>query len=163
MHRKQDILSFKHSFLSNFRPAPIQIGSLIFPSTEHAYHYCKFISFEWINNQIFFSSTAKEVKNFMKSINNKDDTNYQFKNNLDPDRDSKKHEIMFFLNILKYTQHKKLARQLKATWSVKLVELNDRHDNYRWVCNCWWDHCAKLPKRWKNKLGIILMIIRNLV
>ncbi len=163
MLNKQNILSFKHTFLSNFRPAPIRIGSILFPSTEHAYQYYKFTSFDWLDKNIFFSWTAKELKKFIDSIWDNKSENHKHNVLIDQKWDKKKSNVMLFLNTLKYTQNKLLAKKLLQTWDSKLIEWNDRHDNYWWVCNCWWNHCLQYIWKWKNKLGKILMNIRSLL
>jgi ribA/ribD-fused uncharacterized protein len=72
------------------------------------------------------------------------------------DWESVKDVVMYELVLKKFTDHPDLARKLLATGNGGLVEGNYWHDNYWGIC-----HCSTCPWKGENKLGKILMEVRE--
>jgi ribA/ribD-fused uncharacterized protein len=77
---------------------------------------------------------------------------------LRPDWEAVKFDIMKELVTRKFTEHEECSAWLVGTKQKLIVETNSWHDNY-WG-NCW---CNKCNGKGKNKLGKILMDVREVI
>lgn len=70
--------------------------------------------------------------------------------------ESIKDEIMYQIVLAKFVQNLELRQKLIDTENVHLEEGNTWHDNHFGVC-----HCTKCGSVGQNKLGLILMKVRE--
>lgn len=138
--KRQVIDSFKGSFfyLSNFYPAPIEMGEFIFPTSEHMYQAAKSNDMnQW--KEIIACGSPAEAKRLGRHLT------------LRPDWEQIKIDVMTEIVELKFKQNKELYWKLWATRDYDLVESNTWGDTFWGVCN----------GVGENHLGIILMNIRD--
>lgn len=163
------ILSFKHTFLSNFYAVPIIFEKRLYSSVEQAYLRQKF-SEEQLNkltskqkrelNEILkIKGLIIQLTNFSKAFN---DSNYaagilkRFSNKLkewgleDKKWDDKRLDLMIELLVQKYSTQAFMTKLLETNNKI-LVEGNTWNDTFWGVCN----------GKGKNFLGRILMNIRQ--
>lgn len=138
MH-SHDILAFQgpYRFLSNFWPAPVRYGGILFPTTEHAYQAAKSND----RNEAVRVSLLKspgDAKRVGRTLT------------VRPDWEQVKEAVMLDVLRLKFALPD-LRRKLLATGSVQLVEGNTWGDRYWGVCN----------GAGKNRLGVLLMQVRE--
>lgn len=134
---------YRHSFLSNFYPAAIELENIIFPTAEHAYQAAKTAVPEEINS-IITAATPAIAKQLGKRVH------------LRPDWSRQAPHKMFYIVRQKFIQHPSLMDLLIATGTEEIVEGNYWHDNLWGSCLC--GRCSA----GKNYLGRILMKIRQL-
>ena len=127
-----------YRFLSNFFMAPIALGSVEYPSTEHAYQAAK-TKDRKMRKKIARQPTAWEAKALGKKVE------------LREDWEDRKVEIMYRVLRAKFTQHEDLKQKLLATSGMELIEGNTWND-------CEWGVCAG---KGKNLLGKLLMLLRD--
>lgn len=134
-----DILSFQgpHRFLSNFWPAPVRYGGILFPTTEHAYQAAKS---DDVNEAIRVSllKTPGDAKRVGRTLVVRENW------------EQIKRPIMLDVLRLKFNLPD-LRRKLLATGDVLLVEGNTWGDRYWGVCN-------GVGENW---LGRLLMQVRE--
>lgn len=149
-----DIKGFfgEYRWLSNFWFAPItvslyqyeEIPTHYFKSTfkaatnEHAYQALKCVNRQDFDN-ILAADKPGKAKKLGRNIA------------IQPTWDIHKHDIMYYINLMKYTQHATLRVKLRQTGNVYLEETNTWNDTYWGVCN----------GKGENRLGHILMRIRE--
>lgn len=134
-----DVLSFQgpHRFLSNFWPAPVRYGGILFPTTEHAYQAAKS---DDVNEAIRVSllKSPGDAKRVGRTLV------------VRKDWEQVKRQIMLDVLRLKFNLPD-LRRRLLATGDVQLVEGNTWGDRYWGVCN-------GVGENW---LGRLLMQVRE--
>lgn len=132
----------EHRFLSNFWPAKINYQGFEFPSVEHAYQASKsadptiWRDFAELNSP----GLAKRAgRNLVKR----------------EDWDEVKEEHMYLFNVQKYRDNSELRNKLLKTGDVYIEETNTWGDTFWGVCAVGDEFVGE------NKLGIILMLIRD--
>ena len=133
----------EYFFLSNFYDAPAQYGSVIYPTSEHAFQAAKTLN-PMQRIAIKRTSTPDQAKYKGRRVE------------LRSDWEEMKDAIMEEIVRSKFSDSA-LAERLKATGDEELVEGNYWHDNYWGNCTC--SKCAAI--KGQNKLGKILMKIRS--
>lgn len=125
-------------FLSNFYPAPMLFGGILYRTSEHAYQAAKTHN---DNSKINISmlETPGQAKRYGKTVK------------LRSDWDEAKLEIMEAVVCEKFTQNPHLIEMLLATDALELVEGNTWGDTYWGVCN----------GVGENHLGKVLMNLRE--
>lgn len=135
---KIETFSGDFHFLSNFHPAPLLFGGILYRTSEHAYQASKSIN---DNTRINIStlSTPGKAKKYGKSVK------------LRSDWDEVKLEIMEAIVCAKFVQNPLLKEKLLATDDMELEEGNTWGDTYWGICN----------GEGQNHLGKILMKVRK--
>lgn len=129
--------SGEFAFLSNFHPARVVFGGIVFPTVEHAFQAAKSERREdWI--AIAALPTAGKAKRAGRKVQ------------LREDWEQLKVEIMTELVRRKF-QNPDLRQQLLATGDQELVEGNTWNDRFWGVCK----------GKGENHLGKILMFVRR--
>jgi ribA/ribD-fused uncharacterized protein len=127
--------------LSNFSSFSVFFGDELFPTSEHAYHYQKFIDDPSLSNYILHAPSAHEA--FKRAE--------QHKEHRRADWDNIKVDIMYQILMAKTIQHEYVKRKLMATGDRLLVEDSWRDDFWGWGPN----------RDGKNMLGETWMRIRS--
>lgn len=143
------------AFLSNFYAlkVPIRVGILSFDTNEHFYQAHKTlnpIDRVWISG--LDTPAAAKRGGSKKGLDGR-------KIQLREDWSIAKDDVMQTGLILKFIDNYDLAGKLLATESEVLIEGNHWHDNYWGDCHC--ERCTNI--RGENKLGLLLMVVRNLL
>ncbi len=125
-------------FLSNFYPTQVTHDGIEYPTTEHAFQAAKTLHFgeRWQISQLDTPGKAKQAGR---------------RNELRPDWEQVKDQIMMELTILKFVNHRGLREQLLSTGTAELIEGNTWGDEYWGVCD----------GKGLNTLGKILMLVRD--
>lgn len=125
-----------YRFLSNYHQVPILYDGIMYQSTEAAYQAAKCIDEkDKIEFKFYGPGKAKREGQKVK---------------MRPDWDQIKDQIMYDINLIKYTTDEDLKYKLLSTGERYLEETNYWQDDYWGVVNGWGE----------NKLGNILMKIR---
>jgi ribA/ribD-fused uncharacterized protein len=127
-----------YRFLSNFYMAPLEIGGVEYPSSEHAYQAAK-TKDKKLRKKIAQQPTAWQAKEMGSKLE------------LRKGWDKNKVEIMRRILYVKFTQHEDLKKKLLATGDTTLVEGNTWGD-------CFWGVCRG---KGENHLGKLLMELRE--
>lgn len=147
-----------NDYLSNFFPAPIELWSEKFPTSEHAYQWIKTVIPQQRYDVLYrtvakdngaigvYKTTAAQAKNVGKTVTLRDNW------------DNNKYEFMVMILLAKFVQNPELGEKLVATGDTILIEGNHWHDNYWGDCHCDRPEC-KNPG--SNYLGIALMEVRK--
>jgi ribA/ribD-fused uncharacterized protein len=139
-----DSFKGKYGFLSNFAMADVEFDSFDFISVEHAYQYAKCMDpayFILFNSQV----TSADAKKNGRKVKMTDDW------------EARKFTVMFMLLQQKFSdKNPELKKALLETAGERLVEGNYWHDNTWGSCTC-----AKCGNKGENRLGVMLMQIRN--
>ena len=130
-----------HRYLSNFFDAPFVWKGKQWKTTEHAYQAMKATE-EWQREYIRNLSSARDAKKEGKKV--------KIRSDWDAVKDCVMQEIVFE----KFSQNKHLAKLLKETGDAILEEGNTWGDVY-------WGICPPESGIGENKLGIILMYVRE--
>ena len=128
----------QYRFLSNFYMAPIELGDIEYPSSEHAFQAAK-TKDKKIRKKIARQPTARQAKQLGRAVE------------LREDWEERKVNIMYRILFAKFNQHKDLREKLFATGDAELVEGNTWGDMYWGVCG----------GNGENKLGKLLMLLRE--
>jgi len=131
----------QYSWLSNFYPAEVKLGGIIYPTVEHAYQAAKTIIPEE-RELIRAATTPREAKQRGKWVT------------LHKDQNQRKILIMTQLITQKFGSHSGLRQKLIATAEEPLVEINDWGDTF-------WGWSTK-HQAGENHLGKILMSVREI-
>lgn len=125
-------------FLSNFYPAEVTHDGIEYPTTEHAFAAAKTLHFgeRWQISQLSTPGKAKRAGR---------------QNELRPDWEQVRDQIMMELTILKFVNHRHLKELLLSTGNAELIEGNTWDDKYWGVCD----------GEGLNTLGKILMLVRD--
>lgn len=129
-------------WLSNFAPVTITYEGITYPSTENAYQAAKYKENE--TKQHIASLSASKAKTFSRK-------------NIPTDvwSDDRRLKVMEDLSRLKFSKQE-FKQKLVATGDKEIVEENYWHDNFFGSCTC-----AKCNNKGQNKLGKILMQLRE--
>tara|TARA_R110000850_G_C9755500_1_gene445823 strand:- start:144 stop:578 length:435 start_codon:yes stop_codon:yes gene_type:complete len=131
----------EHRWLSNFHPASIKVGDIVFPTVEHAYIAAKSeIPFSPIDLEWFIGLSAGKVKRVGRKLD------------LRADWDKIKLSVMLDLTKIKYSEaNPELRDLLIATGDQEIIEGNHWNDTF-------WGVCDGVGRNW---LGQIIMGVRN--
>lgn len=137
--------SFKGTFLSNFWPATVMHGGIVFPTVENFYQAMKVDKTDMNTRRQFQSISPAEAKKKGKQIQKRKD----WTNNMAL-------EVMLYGLRAKFAEGSELAEKLLATGEQELIETNYWHDTFWGKCTCT-NHAGN----GENKLGILLMQVRE--
>lgn len=127
-----------YRFLSNFWPAEVVYGEMVFPTVEHAYQAAKTFNLEH-REQIRQAVTPGEAKRLGKLVSIRSSWEYD------------KLAVMRSLVGQKFRKHPSLRRMLLETGNEELIEINT-----------WGDRFWGVSKgEGENHLGKILMRVRQ--
>lgn len=144
----------ENEFLSNFYPAEIKHGGILYPTSEHFYVAMK------IDKPQKIDDTHYSIAEFRKMISKIDNPGKAKRIGrkviLSNDWESRKLDVMNWVVREKF-KIKHLRKLLISTGDEKLIEGNYWHDNFYGHCIC--DGC--INKKKKNHLGKILMETRR--
>lgn len=132
-----------YGFMSNLYPAPLTIWNRRFPTSEHAYQFCKpaeRVVAEWIAQAPDGEFAAVAGHGLRKK-------------HVRTDWDATKVEVMEQVVLAKFRQNPHLASQLLATGDARLVEASPVDD--------FWGEGADGNGR--NMLGVILVSVRAIL
>lgn len=130
-------------FLDNFSAFQVELDGIVFPTSEHAYHYIKFKGFDdGISETILQCRSPHDAQKVA----------YANKDKQDPDWDSKKVEVMKSICRAKFTQHEYVRAKLKGSGELEIVEDSTKDPFWGWGPN----------RDGRNELGKIWMEIRDL-
>lgn len=140
----------EHRFLSNFWPCSVIMDGDVYTSVEHAYQAAKFArtTMSGVKNKHGHEYTMRGLIAAQPSAGAA--KKYGRWHGIRSDWDQVKLRVMEDLVRQKF-ENKELAKKLRATGAAELIEGNWWGDTYWGICN----------GRGQNKLGIILMGIRN--
>lgn len=143
----------KHSFLSNFHPAPVVINGQSFISSEQAYQFSKAMACN--RDNIAESIKARIDPKKMKKDGDKVDTT--------PEWESRKEEVMRCILTGKFSQNAELQRKLHETGDTKLYECStNRFWGTGWRLEApQWQNSTNFPGA--NTLGKLLMEVRSIL
>jgi ribA/ribD-fused uncharacterized protein len=133
----------QYRYLSNFWPCKITYEGVEYPTSEHAYQAAKSLV-HTTRLAVASCSSPGEAKRYGRNFK------------IRPDWEEKKFDIMVTILREKF-KHPDLAKQLKKTGNLPLIEGNTWHDNIWGNCKC--IKCRKV--KGQNLLGKALMLIRN--
>ncbi|MDB5185506.1 MAG: hypothetical protein JWL85_29, partial [Candidatus Saccharibacteria bacterium] len=102
----------KYYTFDNFSPHAVEYEGKIFPTSEHAYQAAKFTSDE----------IREAIRGARSPLQAKELANVKYKNDKDPDWDSKKVDVMERVLRAKLTQHFEVAEALERSRSEELAE-----------------------------------------
>lgn len=144
MHPEIREFQGQYRWLSNFWPATVELGGVMYPTVEHAYQASKTIIPKermWV----YGCKTPGDAKRMGRELTLREDW---LRIRL---------TIMEDLVNKKFTRYPDLMSKLAATYHCVITEGNYWHDNFWGEC-----YCEKCTHRVKyNQLGGILMGIRN--
>jgi ribA/ribD-fused uncharacterized protein len=126
----------EHRWLSNFWPAKVVIGGIVYPSVENAYQAAKTLNLE--QRKRFAACTAGQAKRLGKTVDMRNDW------------ESVKLQIMLDLVRQKFYVHLELRNKLLATGEEHIEEGNKWNDQFWGVCR----------GKGQNHLGKIIMDVR---
>jgi ribA/ribD-fused uncharacterized protein len=144
----------KYRELSNFEPAVIEFGHMLFPTVEHAFVAAKSLDLKFRRViAVIPADKTGAARKLGRTVE------------LRSDWEKVKLKIMEDLlmqkfdpkNILPVTQVNPNYEVLKSTGNERLVEGNYWHDNFWGDCAC--SDCKKIEG--KNHLGLLLMKVRE--
>ncbi|CAM9328264.1 unnamed protein product, partial [Heterosigma akashiwo] len=127
---------------SNFYPAPITIGEIEYPTTEHYFQAEKFTTTSMSDHERIRQAESPGIAAKLGR---------QRSRPLRPDWEQIKDQVMYTALEAKFTQHARLRKVLLATGEAKLIE-HTRNDRY-------WADGGDGSGR--NMLGILLMRLRD--
>jgi len=125
----------KYYFLSNFYSAPVEYNGLKYLNNEAAFHAQKDLS----RAKEFVNLPPNEAKRLGRRVS------------LRKDWEDVKIDIMYEINVAKFTQNKDLKVKLLKTGNAQLIEGNTWRDTFWGVCN----------DEGRNELGKILERVRS--
>ena len=125
----------EYYFLSNFYNTPVEYNGLKYLNNEAAFHAQKDLS----RAEEFVNLPPNLAKRLGRKVN------------LRKDWEDVKVDIMYEINVAKFTQNEDLKEMLLKTGSAKLIEGNTWHDTFWGVCN----------GEGRNELGKILERVRS--
>ncbi len=131
----------EHSWLSNMADCEIKYGDLVFKSTEAFYQAMK--------------TTDKDIRALFTKYDGQTSKREGRKLSLRSDWEIVKDDVMKFALSKKFSKEP-FKSLLLSTGDVDIIEGNYWHDNYFGSCSC-----AKCGNRGLNKLGKMIMEIRN--
>ena len=131
----------EHSWLSNMAECEIKYGDLVFKSTEAFYQAMK--------------TKDKDIRALFTKYDGQTSKREGRKLSLRSDWEIVKDDVMKFALSKKFSKEP-FKSLLLSTGDVDIIEGNYWHDNYFGSCTC-----AKCGNRGLNKLGKMIMEIRN--
>lgn len=136
----KDISEFRgeYYFLNNFFNAPIEYKGLKYLNNEAAFHAQK----DPLRAKEFTDLSPNGAKRLGRRVN------------LRKDWDNVKIEIMYEINIAKFTQNQDLNKKLIETKNARLIEGNNWNDTFWGVCNgIGRNELGKILERVRSELG----------
>jgi len=134
------------AFLSNFHPAPFVLGSIEYPTSEHAFNALKTTDID-ARLSIATASTPREAKRLGRMVR------------LRPNWDERvRFDAMKAVLRAKFTCHPGRVEALLSTGDALLIEGNTWHDQTWGDCRCGGAACAEPGA---NHLGRLLMELRT--
>lgn len=143
----------EYRFLSNFYPCKIEHDGIIYNSVEAYYVAMKSDSSQVIDRINYTPTDFRKMITNIKSPGHVKKIGQKIR--IRPNWDSKKLEYMKWAVNEKFKDNT-LKNMLLSTGTMDIVEGNWWHDNFYGQCIC--EKCAN---KGKNKLGKLLMEIRN--
>ena len=140
----------KYFFLSNMYPCTIRLNNITFPSAEHAFQAFKCVNAEDFN-KILNCKSSRLARKLGRRVK------------LRSDWERVKDQIMFEVVKAKFMQNLDLANKLINTYPKILVEGNTWKDTYWGVDLFRHNEEYKYGYYGRNKLGEILMQVRDLL
>lgn len=131
----------EHSWLSNMADCEIKYGDLVFKSTEAFYQAMK--------------TKDKDIRALFTKYDGQTSKREGRKLSLRSDWEIVKDDVMKFALSKKFSKEP-FKSLLLSTGDVDIIEGNYWHDNYFGICSC-----AKCGNKGLNKLGKMIMEIRN--
>jgi len=128
--------------LDNFQAFQVDIGGVVYPTSEHAYHAMKFIR------------DAPDIYDLILQARSPHDAlkiAQAHKERQSPNWDEDKDEIMYLICKMKLDQHPYVAKKLLETVGFTLVEDSPKDSYWGWGPD----------KKGENKLGKIWMRLRD--
>ena len=138
-----DSFSNQYEFMSNFYNAPIIYDGLTYRNSEAAFQAQKLANKNEREKYCAYSPSKAKLEGRNCTLRE--------------DWEHIKYQVMYDIVKAKFVQNSNLKKLLLATENEELIEGNWWHDNYWGDCKC--DKC--ISKVGKNKLGMILMQVRN--
>ncbi len=140
-----DCFDGKYAFLSNFYNCPVTYNGLTYQNNEAAFQAQKALD----------ENVRKEFTNLSPNLAKRKGRRVTLRS----DWEKVKDDIMYGICLQKfvYSKDMDLFKLLQNTDNEEIVEGNYWHDNYWGNCTC--NKCKNVEG--KNKLGIILMLIRR--
>lgn len=130
-----------YGFLSNFYMAPLNIYGHDFTNSEAAFQSQK-------NPANILAYVFADTPSQAKYLGRRE--------NLRPDWDDVKDQVMYEVVYAKFSQNKVLKERLLETGDAELIEVTTWHDMYWGTCRC-----EKCGDGGKNQLGVTLMQVRE--
>ena len=131
----------EHGWLSNMADCEIKYGDLVFKSTEAFYQAMK--------------TKDKDIRALFTKYDGQTSKREGRKLSLRSDWEIVKDDVMKFALSKKFSKEP-FKSLLLSTGDVDIIEGNYWHDNYFGICSC-----AKCGNKGLNKLGKMIMEIRN--
>ena len=135
------------AFLSNFYWNEIEFEDITYPTNEHFFQAMKTLDIDE-RRAIANCRTPGQAKRMGRRVA------------LRPDWEVVKESVMLEGLCLKFADEQ-LADWLLETGDEELVEGNDWSDNFWGVCHC--EKCRKQGIQGKNRLGHLLMQVRDMI
>ncbi len=135
----------EYRFLSNFYKRAFYHRGLRWETSEHFFQAHKTKDYDEFD-KILIADTPSKAKRLGRKCS------------LRSDWDDVKDDIMYMAVLCKFSQNPILKRKLLETGERYLIEGNTWHDNYWGNCTC--DKCNTYGR---NKLGLILMKVRDII
>ena len=136
----------EYEFLSNFYPAPIPHGHLVFRTAEHFYQWCKTLDPQE-KQEIYCASTPGKAKRLGAKCTIREDWEKPVGQSQVPFKVQTMRSILY----AKFTYNPDLGEKLIATGDIPLVEENDWGDTFWGMCD----------GKGENELGKALMDLRS--
>lgn len=142
----------EYKWLSNFGEGACYYQELLFPTVEHAYQFAKMRvpKYDWCPEYDVWWDMAHHIKKISPSEVKK----WGRTVDLRYDWEQVKYRIMLSCVFSKFFLNGELRQKLLDTGDKYLEELNHWNDQY-------WGVSHKNPSEGQNKLGIILMKVRD--
>lgn len=133
----------EHRFLSNFWPAEVEYGGVLYPTSEHAFQASKFDDLEY-RKEILAADSPGKAKKLGQTLE------VPLREHWDEGLAA---QAMSEILAYKFSHNPFLKKGLLETGEAILVETNTWGDDT-------WGDSTTTEKPGKNQLGIILMAIR---
>ena len=136
------ITTYDHPFLDNTFHTAVEYNNKIYPAAENAFQASKFASKTLVDK--FRYMVAKKAQ--IEGTKHRPTVPNWYNNNT---------TIMYSILKSKF-QNPELKAKLIATYPEPIIHINGYHDNEWGICTC-----SRCNNSGKNKLGILLIELRN--